>query len=108
MPRKEVLTMVQRREFVELAMHEGVNRRELCRRFGISSKVGYKWFGRFAADGERVDRSHRPHTIPLRTDRAIEEHILAVRDAHPGVGGSQDCAMSFARGNERAGDFDGS
>ena len=43
MPWQEVSVMDQRREFVLLAMQEGVNRRELCRRFGISPDVGYKW-----------------------------------------------------------------
>ena len=35
MPWQEVSMMEQRGEFVRLAMHEGVNRRELRRRFGI-------------------------------------------------------------------------
>jgi hypothetical protein len=42
MPWREVSVMDQRREFVRLAMQGGVNRRELCRRFGISPDVGYK------------------------------------------------------------------
>jgi transposase InsO family protein len=33
-----------------------------------------------------VDRSRRPHTSPQRTEGPIEEHILAVRDAHPAWG----------------------
>jgi transposase InsO family protein len=98
MPWKEVLVMDQRREFVGLAIQEGANRRELCRRFGISPNVGYKWLGRFAADGELADRSRRPHTIPLRTGRAIEEHVLRVRDAHPAWG-----ARKIARCVEREG-----
>ena len=39
--------MSLRREFVELALPEGVNRRELFRRFGISPRTGYKWIDRF-------------------------------------------------------------
>ena len=35
MPWREVSIMDERREFVRLAMQEGANRRELCRRFGI-------------------------------------------------------------------------
>jgi transposase-like protein len=46
MPWSEVSVMDQRREFVRLAMQEGMNRWELCRRFGISPDVGYKWLGR--------------------------------------------------------------
>jgi transposase-like protein len=40
MPWNEVSVMDQRREFVRLALQEGANRRELCRRFGISPDVG--------------------------------------------------------------------
>jgi transposase InsO family protein len=78
--------MDQRREFVRLALQEGANRRELCRRFGIHPVTGYKWLGRSVADGELADRSRRPHSSPTRTDGAIEVHVLAVRDAHPAWG----------------------
>jgi transposase InsO family protein len=78
--------MDERREFVRLAMQEGANRQELCRRFKISRTVGYKWLGRFAADGELADRSRRPHRTPLRTEAATEERVLALRDAHPAWG----------------------
>lgn len=83
MPWQEVSVMDQRREFVVLAMQEGCNRRELCRRFGISPDVGYKWLRRWAANGELADRSRRPHASPLRSEGAIEAAVLAVRDAHP-------------------------
>jgi transposase InsO family protein len=98
MPWREVSVMDQRREFVRLANQEGANRRELCRRFGISPEVGYKWLGRFAANGELSDRSRRPHTVPLRTDRAIEDRIVALRDGHPAWG-----ARKIARCLERDG-----
>jgi transposase InsO family protein len=86
MPWREVSIVDQRREFVRLAMQEGANRRELCRRFEIHPNTGYKWLGRWAADAELADRSRRPHTSPKRTDAAIEARILAVRDAHPAWG----------------------
>jgi len=96
MPWREVSVMDQRREFVELAMQEGANRRELCRRFGIHPDTGYKWLGRWAADGELADRSRRPHASPRRTDETIEARIVAVRDAHPAWG-----ARKIARCLER-------
>ena len=37
MPWQEVSVMEQRGAFVRLALLEGANRRELCRRFGISA-----------------------------------------------------------------------
>jgi len=76
--------MDQRSEFVRLALQEGANRRELCRRFGISPDVGYKWLRRFqAGDEELTDRSRRPHTSPKRSAASTEARVLAVRDDHP-------------------------
>lgn len=87
MPWREVSIMDQRREFIALAMQEGANRRELCRRFGIHPDTGYKWLARWIA-GERdlSDHSRRPHTAPSRTEAAVEARVLAVRDAHPAWG----------------------
>ncbi len=75
--------MQQRREFVELAMQDGVNRRELCRRFGVHPSTGYKWLCRWTAERELADRSRRPCTSPRGTENEIEAAVLAVRDAHP-------------------------
>ena len=86
MPWQEVSILDQRREFVRLAMQEGVNRRELCRRFGIHPDTGYKWLARWAAKEELTDRARRPHSSPSRTEATIEERVLAWRDAHPAWG----------------------
>ena len=86
MPWREVSKMDERREFVRLAMQEGANRRELCRRFGIHPDTGYRWLGRGIAGEELADHSRRPHSSPTRSDTAIETRVLAVRDAHPAWG----------------------
>lgn len=87
MPWLEVSIVEQRREFVALALMEGANRRELCRRFGISAQTGYKWLSRSGEEGAMLkDRSRRPHSSPLRSPNAIEFSVLAVRDAHPAWG----------------------
>ena len=87
MPWREVSIVDQRAEFVRLAKQEGVNRRELCRRFGISAQTGYKWLARDAAgETDFLDRSRRPHHSPDRSDTAVEQAILALRDAHPAWG----------------------
>jgi transposase InsO family protein len=91
--------MEQRREFVRLALQEGANRRELCRRFGISPDVGYKWLARWeAGDRELADHSRRPHASPVRSAAEVEARVLAVRDAHPAWG-----ARKIARRLEWAG-----
>lgn len=87
MPWQQVSAMDQRREFVRLAMQEGTNRRDLCRRFGISADVAYKWIRRWrAGDAELADRSRRPYTSPDRSDPVMEQLVLAVRDEHPAWG----------------------
>lgn len=89
MPWQEVSTMSLREEFVHLASAEASNLRELCRRFGISPKTGYKWLKRFAADPHSglQDRSRRPLCSPRRTCAAMEERVRALRHAHPAWGG---------------------
>lgn len=87
MPWNEVSVVDQRREFVRLASVEGANRRELCRRFGISAETGYKWLQRSdAGDVGLTDRSRRPLTSPKRSAANVEAAVLAIRDAHPAWG----------------------
>jgi transposase InsO family protein len=97
MPWREVSVMDARREFVALAMMEGANRRELCRRFGIQPNTGYKWLKRWASEG-LADRSRRPHRSPRRSDAVLEARIVALRAEHPAWG-----ARKLARCLEREG-----
>src|SRR5690348_5982442 len=73
--------MEQREEFVRLALKPRANKRELCRRMGISSKTGYKLLRRHAAEGRAglTDRSCRPHHSPGRTADAVEQEVLRIR-----------------------------
>jgi len=81
--------MDTKREFVELALREGVNRRELCRRFGIGPKAAYALLARFAQEGDAAftARSRRPQASPLRTPAAMEKNVLTMRRDHPTWGG---------------------
>jgi transposase InsO family protein len=89
MPWGEVSTMSLRREFVMLAQQEGANIRELCRRYRIQPRIGYKWLGRYVQDGASglADRSRRPHRSPHRTDEAVEAAVTGLRRQHPCWGG---------------------
>jgi len=99
MPWREVSKMEQRREFVRLAMLEGANRRELCRRFEIHPDTAYKWLARWSGDAAALaDRSRRPHSSPGHTSDRIEAEVLALRDAHPAWG-----ARKIARCVQNAG-----
>ena len=66
-----------------LARQPGANISELCRRFRISRKTGYKWLDR----KDLADRSRRPQHSPSRTAAELEARVLAIRSAHPAWGG---------------------
>ena len=89
MPWKECSVVSSRREFVMAATQEGANISRLCRRFGISRDVGYKWIGRYKAEGMSglLDRSRRPRHSPSRTGEAVERTVISLRKKHPAWGG---------------------
>lgn len=89
MPWQEIKTVDLRREFIDLAASDAVSFSELCRRFSISRKTGYKWLKRFDELGPPglEDRSKRPVFQPRRTADEIESLILACRDRYPDWGG---------------------
>jgi transposase InsO family protein len=81
--------MDTKREFVQLALQEGANRRELCRRFGIGAKAAYALLARYANEGSSAfaERSRRPHNSPAQTSPALEAAVLDLRREHPAWGG---------------------
>ena len=85
MPWQEVSTMSLRHEFVMLARQAETNVAELCRRFGISRKTGYKWLRRHAQAGAEglSDGSRRPRHSPKRTPSEVEAAVLEVRAQYP-------------------------
>jgi transposase InsO family protein len=82
LPWSQYTVVDQREEFVSFARQPGANISELCRRFAISRKTGYKWLGRESCD----DLSRRPLSSPRRTQTDLESKVLAVRDSHPAWG----------------------
>ena len=98
---REVSVMDQREEFAKLAMAPGANKGELCRRFGISRSNGYKWLGRYLADGRAglAERSRRPHRSPNRAPAAVEAAVLEVRqDSNNAWGGRKIAKVLRDRG----------
>ena len=84
---KDIMSL--REEFVRLANQESVNRRELCRRFGISPQTAYKWLKRYAAEGTAglTDRSKRPKNSPGLTAAEVQTAVVELRSRHPAWGG---------------------
>lgn len=82
--------MEQRKEFLEAAMRGEHSFTELCRRYGISRKNGYKWLNRhlieLAAPGGKTsfaDRSRRPRNSPTAISAEVEAAIVDVRKQRP-------------------------
>ena len=85
MPWQKVSPVDLRFEFNQAYATGFLSMTDLCDQFGISRRTGYKWLGRFEAEGRRglADRSRRPHTSPRATDPAIVERLCAARRQHP-------------------------
>lgn len=88
MPWRETNTMDLRTEFVHLAASGGITMTELCRRFNISRKTGYKWLSRYQQRGLSglKDLAKVPVHQPARTPADIESLIVSCRDRYPDWG----------------------
>lgn len=77
--------MTLRKQFVLEAQGGLFSFSELCRRYCISRKTGYKWVARYDAEGPDglLDRSHRPHSCPHATDPMILEAAFDLRRRRP-------------------------
>ena len=84
MPWQECSTMSLRAEFLALARQPGTNFSQLCERFKISRKTGYKWCGRYREGGVAglADQSRRPQHSPRQSEPELEQQVLAVRDRY--------------------------
>ena len=60
---------------------------DLCRKYEISRKTGYKWIKRAAEGLLLCDQSRRPHQQPSKTAENIEQQIVQMRLTHPAWGG---------------------
>ena len=80
--------MQLRTEFVHLVRQEGVNIRQLCRRFNISPSTAYKWLNRFETSGAEGlhDQSRRPKTSPKRCADEVEQQILTMSQQYEAWG----------------------
>lgn len=88
MPWKETVPVKERMKFM-LELESGVFRfGEVCERFGVSRKTGYKWVRRYEEDGVEglKDQSRAPHHCPHKTASAVEDRIVELRDGHPDWG----------------------
>ncbi len=95
MPWSDVSPMDQKLLFAADYKRQVFSFSELCRRFGISRKTGYKWISRFEEGGFDAlnDRSRRPHSCPHQTEPAFVEAIIETRKRHPTWGAKKILAI---------------
>jgi transposase len=91
--------MSQRQDFVEAWARGHWHPSELCARFGISRKTGYKWWHRFERGGlpALVDESRRPDRCPFALDAALGALLIRTRQVHPTWGPRKLLAYLIAR-----------
>lgn len=84
-PWKETAPLNERTRFIALWQEDLYTMTELCERFQISRRTGYKWLARYESAGFAglQDQSRAPHQRPRRTDAAVEQVLLETRRAHP-------------------------
>jgi transposase-like protein len=115
MPWMETSPVDQRERFIRDHRLDVYAMTELCARYGISRKTGYKWRGRFEEGGRLGlrDRSRAPHHCPashwpgrrggdLRGASAASElgtgqtpRLASAAPPGPGVAGRQHCRRSL-------------
>src|SRR5207302_6677544 len=88
MPWREVCPMDEKLGFIGALVAQEERMTELCERFGISRKTGYKLLRRYREESAAglLERSRAPHVIPWAISAAQAEAIVGVRRAHPSWG----------------------
>lgn len=77
--------MRERVGFIGLVESSDLTFAEICERYEISRKTGYKWVARYLEAGPAglVELSRRPHHSPSATPRRVAEALEELRGRHP-------------------------
>ena len=88
MPWQESCAMDQRISFIADRQSGLWTMTELCERYGISRRIGYKWLDRYRLEGAAglTERSHAPHVHGRATAANIVEAIVGLRQERPNWG----------------------
>src|SRR5574342_103056 len=81
MPWRETSAMDERLRFVQDVHRPGWSIAELCRRYEVSRKTGYKWLRAYERAGPAglVDGTHRPLACPHATAPVVVDLILQLQ-----------------------------
>jgi len=85
---KETCAMSERMRFIGEMLQPQCNVTELCRRYGISRKTGYKWAERYRDGGVAAlaERSHAPLQQAQAVDVSLVQLLVQSRHQHPSWG----------------------
>ena len=85
MPWQSSTPMDYRVQFVSDYQRRCFSLSELCNRFGISRKTGYKWLDYYAEQGPAglADHSRRPQSSPTAMPKKVRDQVLDLRGRHP-------------------------
>ena len=88
MPWQESCTMDERVRFIADHTSGFWTMTELCERYEISRKTGYKWLDRYRQEGPAglVERSHAAHVHGRATPQCMVEAIVGLRRERPSWG----------------------
>jgi putative transposase len=88
MPWLETAPVEQRERFIDDHQLGFYTMIELCARYAVSRKTGYKWLARYDAGGRAAlqNRSRAPHHCPHKIADPIARLLLATRRQHPDWG----------------------
>jgi transposase InsO family protein len=80
--------MDERLRFVQDVHRPGWSFTEICRRYEVSRKTGYKWIARYHGEGAQGcnDRLRSPRNHPNKTRALMVKQVIRARRKHPGWG----------------------
>lgn len=81
MPWRDVKPMDEKILFIADHLREPGSFSQLCERYGISRKTGYKWVERYRSAGLEGlgERSRRPHSVASETPYSVRKAIIELR-----------------------------
>ncbi|SRR5437867_13277963 len=109
MPWLETSPVEQRERFIRDHRLELYSMVELCTRYGISRKTGYKWFdrfedcpARFARTSRRHQRwNHPPEKAAAVIANALKQHPIGLEEVDDGIWSIHFCNVLLGRVDER-------
>ena len=102
MPWKDTCSVDERVKFVSEVMRDERTFAEVCRDYGVSRRIGYKWLDRYEQGGPAAleDASRAPKSNPNAVSPAVIEVLLEARRDHPTWGPRKLIAWLSARSSK--------